>query len=152
MTWLLTIILVLLALLVQVNTLEENQCDDLGVVLSTHDNHTTPFNSLQEALDIVLQNGSQLEVPTICLPPGTHQIIRPLEFGLLSLRLVGCKNSTTVACDYETQHLWKNGIDFTWHFNQSQELQLQDIDFLNCPYPFRVIAVKTVTVKKCTFK
>ncbi len=143
---------VIVSLLLQVSTLEDGCDTALGLISSTYDDHTTPFGSIQEALDdVALKNHSNLETPTICLPPGTHHMTRPLWFGPLSLRLIGSRNSTIVECEYDAQNL-ESGIDYTWQFNQSKQLYLSGIQFLNCPYPFRVIAVETVTVKQCTFR
>lgn len=144
------VITILLSLVLQVYALEYN-CDT--DIISTYNNHTTRFHSIQDALDdAASQNHSHQEIPLICLPPHSYNVTRPLRFGSLSLRLVGSKNRTTIVCNYDTEQLAKNGIDYTWHFNQSKQLYLSSIVFLDCPYPFRMIAVESVTVKECTFR
>ncbi len=144
--------LVILCLLHAVHssyTLEDCRSSNTSAVISVnYDNYQiTVFDSLQEALDFVKSNNNSQ--PTICLPPGTHIVSNQIQFGQKSLRLIGSEN-TTVRCDYDPLPV-NEGIDYTWHLNRSEFFCLSGIHFSSCPYPYRVIAVKEVTVRNCTF-
>ncbi|XP_064397658.1 uncharacterized protein LOC135344383 [Halichondria panicea] len=144
------ILLVILCLLHAVHssyTLED--CSNTSAAISVnYDNYQiTVFDSFQEALDFVKSNNNSQ--PTICLPPGTHIVSNQIQFGQKSLRLIGSEN-TTVRCDYDPLPS-NEGIDYTWHLNRSEFFCLSGIHFSSCPYPYRVIAVKEVTVRNCTF-
>ncbi len=143
------ILLIILFLLHAVHSCPLEDCSNTSTSISVnYDNQLSIFHSLQEALDYVTSHN--ISQPTMCLPPGTHTVSNQIQFGQQSLRLIGSEN-TTVICDYDPLPL-KEGIDYTWHFNRSEFFCLSGIHFLSCPYPYRVIAVKEVTVRNCTFR
>ena len=115
------------------------------------ENVTQEHNSLQDAIDnAIVTNNSWLGVPTICLPQGHYRITKQTTFNGSSIALVGTQG-TTIECDYDPLP-FNEGFDYTWHFNQSRLVHLENISFVNCPYPFRLIAVQNVTVQDCVFR
>ena len=115
---------------------------------------TLTCDSLQEALNIVktlnVWNGSSTEAFTICLPQGHFYITNQTHFGNASLQIIGAVN-VTVECDYPVEMFTEDGVHYTWYFDQSHFLRMENIHFLNCPFPLRTIAVLNVTIKDCKF-
>ncbi len=111
---------------------------------------TKRFTTFQEAIDFIQITGVNNSLPNIavvCLPPGYHELKKQVEFGEVGLVLVGSVK-TTVECSYGIP----KEFDYTWHFNQSNIFHLQQTRFVNCPRPFRVIAVQDVSIQNCTFE
>ena len=135
----------------------ESHCGDTAqteTISVLHENVTQGYGSLQEAVDhsIAISQSHSLSqgIPTICLPQGHHRITKQTMFYESSIVLVGTQN-TTIECDYDPLP-FEEGFHYTWHFNQSRLVQFENISFINCPYPFRVIAVQNVTLRDCTFR
>ena len=139
-----------------VSTVQYDYCSSDQTSISViHENVTQEYSSLEEAVDhfiAMIQNHSLSQVvPTgICLPQGHHRITKQTMFYESSFVLVGTQN-TTIECDYDPLP-FEEGFDYTWHFNQSRLVHFENISFINCPYPIRLITVQNVTVRNCIFE
>ncbi len=147
------IISILLLLLLPLETTQEvnsHNCELIpgpGLIVTVYQNSTKQYSTLQEAINSIETrvNNNVKSIAIICLPPGLHKLTRQIDFGEVSLALVGSLE-TTVECAYEPV------TDYTWYLNQSEVFHLHQTTFVNCPRPFRIIAVENVNIQDCAFE
>lgn len=106
--------------------------------------------------------GDTANCVTINIPPGLHFITAPVHLGSTNVQLVGLGQGsamTTVQCDYtidvdETRIFDPeySYVDYTVYFNRSEYFMMSNMDFMDCPYPFRLDTLRTVVIKNTSFQ
>ena len=99
---------------------------------------------------------------SIMLPPGDHFISAPLYFGATSLYLFGLgegPDDVTIFCNYTVDvnesRMFDpnyNYTDYTFYFDRSQQVSIENVQFVGCPFPLRMDTVATVGVFNSTFR
>ena len=98
------------------------------------------------------QNSTSLDVVQISLE-GNHYISSPANFGTRSLSIIGLGGNVTLTCDYYADNETTDSAEIhTWFFNQSRSVELNNLNFVGCGFPFRLLAVRRVHISSCTFR
>ena len=108
-------------------------------------------SDLQRALEVVANKtrGSEGDCVEVSVPRGQHYITSQLFFGIEEVHIVGAgSTSTFLVCDYQPE----SNLDYTWYFNWTQSVVLQDISLLNCLRPLRLDTLSNLEVSNCSFK
>ena len=114
-----------------------NNCEQLSI------NDSVVCGSLQSATEAVLD----VDCITILIPSGHHLVTSPVNFGAASVSFVGLNTDVTVLCDYEPNP----ERQYTWYFNQSYEVIIENVNFMNCPYPVRMDTVRSISISNTSF-
>ncbi len=114
-------------------------CPNLGaaidLTISLHQNFTSSASHTQ-----------------ISLPEGSHYIFTPTNFEARSVSIVGLGENVTITCDYYADSETDDPDKIhTWFFNQSSSVELRNMNFAGCGFPFRFFAVRRVHISFCTF-
>lgn len=126
---------------ITVDTAHSDDCE-----LSTN---LTVCGSLQTASEAALDMAQQdFDCIAILIPSGHHRVTNPVNFGDISVYLVGLRTDVTILCDYEPVSL---GKQYTWYFNQSREVVIENVNIANCSYPVRVDTVQRVNIANVSF-
>jgi len=132
-----------------------NEAQNSGPIQVVRNDGVIPQDSLQDALDYIQKNGSESEQLTICLSEGNYTIEKPVNFSGLSLGMIGT-GKPKIECNYNidqnASRIFVRDADFTMHFFGSREISLEGLEFIGCPYPFRLIEAQNITVTNCIFR
>lgn len=114
-------------------------------------------DSLQSALDFGIKlslHDPSVENLTVCIEGSSTQLISSrMHFNNISLQLIGV-DSIAVVCSYYSQLESDviSGTDYTWYFNNSQTVLIDNIHFQQCPYPIRAVAIQSFVVENSSFR
>ena len=118
---------------------------------SSNDNCNRAGNvcgSLQSAIDILSASSAEDNCTLILLPPGTHYIDAP-RLLTTGVHLRGTAGNATVSCSYRGSSEIEG---YSWYFSHPRVVVFEDLNFENCPYPFRINGARTVAVDNCSFR
>ena len=106
--------------------------------------------------------GDTVNCVTISVPPGLHLITAPVHLGSANVQLVGLgqgSDMTTVQCNYtvdvdETRIFDPeySYVDYTVYLNRSEFFTMSNMDFMDCPYPFRFDTLRSVVIRNSSFE
>ena len=109
--------------------------------------------SLQQALDRIASSSDQdpSNCTTLRVHDGEHYLTSPVDFSSIEhISMIGVGSNVSIVCNYSKSH--ENGsIEYTWLFQDTASVILQNIKFYGCPYPFRMIHVQSVYVMDSSF-
>lgn len=118
-------------------------CPDLDTAI----NYSTVFN-----LDGMGRIAGNASFVSISLPKGTHYITTRTYFGDTSVSFVGVDSDVTVVCDYYADNGLSSPREMqTWYFDASESVEMTNLHFKDCGFPFRLFTVKDVIIENCTF-
>ena len=104
--------------------------------------------SLQSAIDTLSASSADDNCTLILLPPGTHYIDAP-RLLTTGVHLRGTADDVTVSCSYRDSSEIEG---YSWYFSHPRVVVFEDLNFENCPYPFRINGARTVVVDNCSFR
>ena len=138
------------------SAIDEWLCADLQSALKTAVDILGDDNSLMES-GTTQQNSSNCV--QIKVPPGDHFISAPLYFGATSLYLFGLgegPDDVTIFCTYTVDvnesRMFDSNYDYTFYFDRSQQVSIENVQFVGCPFPLRMDTVATVGVDQSMFR
>lgn len=89
---------------------------------------------------------------TIFLPKGLHYVTTQTYFGNTNVNFVGLSHSVTVLCDYYADNETLDAtLMHTWYFNKSRSIEMENINFRDCGFPFRFLFVQRINITNCTY-
>ena len=126
-------------------------CEQEGLHVACPDlDSAITFTTTLTSVDALGQNTSLV---TISLPKGTHLVTTVTYFGSTSVSFVGLESDVFVVCDYYADENATKPLEtFTWYFDELERVEMTNLNFGNCGFPFRLSGVRDVVMENCTFR
>ena len=109
--------------------------------------------SYTTSLELNTSSSSQISTlrVSIHLHSGTHYITKQSHFGDASVSFLGVGSGVDIVCDYNETVGGESSLNHTWYFNQSDTVRVDNLQFRDCIFPFRMFAVGEVEITNSSF-
>ncbi len=127
-------------------------CEDnsLSVVCESLDSAI----SFAASLSLSTSNVSQISTASVSinLQNGTHYITNQTYFGNTSVSFIGVDTEVSIVCVYNKRDDTNDSFSIhTWYFDKSKAVRMDNLQFWNCSFPFRMFVVEQVSITNCSF-
>ena len=157
-TTILSLLLGLLALLVVGRIAAECPVDLVINGNSTDDatDNGGKCKSLQEALErlsITSVTNVTVESAIIYVHSGYHYLTAPINFSANFVNVTGIGENVFITCNYPTKPEGITGGEYyTWLFQETLSVTIENLEFYQCPYPFRILHTQNVHIIDSSFR
>lgn len=105
--------------------------------------------SLQQVLDM-LSSLDHVNCASISIKSGNHYLTSPVNFNARNVQMIGVGSIISITCEYSTVR--SNGSEYMWLFDNTTSVIIKNLDFYNCPYPFRILHTQHVYLVDSSFR
>lgn len=107
--------------------------------------------TLQQVLDLISATSYPANCTAVYVHAGNHYLTSPVNFSNEHVNIIGVGDNVSVICNYSMIH-GSSGSEYMWLFENTVSVTLQNIEFYECPYPFRMLYVQNIYVTDSVFR
>ena len=141
------------------NGTEQWECSDLQAAMEAIGAVAQVGRSIFGSGSTASLLGLSPDCAVLVVPSGVHYITAPVYFGNTSVHLIGTNDTSTIHCNYSLdvnkERVFEPDYeypDYVMYFNRSASVGFEGVEFIGCPYPFRVDTVSRVSVENSRFR